>query len=104
MDWGVIDSADSENAVEEDYYFHAHRRLLGSNKILLEYVKNIELLPPTGYTIYVNPLNIYDSCGAPVRMIAIKNPASSGKRTARAAASGLMSLVLAMLVALVWRF
>ena len=76
-DWGAVDSGPSLNSDDATYYLHAHKKLLSNNKIILEYVKNIELLPPTGYTIYINPLPIYDSCGAPARVIAIRNPPSS---------------------------
>ena len=76
MDWGVADSGPAVSSNDSAYYLHSHLALLSKNKFILEYVKNIEKLPPTGYTVYLNPLNLYDTCGAPLRMLAVKNPDS----------------------------
>ena len=77
MDWGVIDSAISA-ALGGNKAYGVHQKLLPNNVLIYEYVKNLDKLPPTGYTIYGLPLKIWNSCGGPVRMIAVKNPVSSG--------------------------
>jgi kynurenine formamidase len=73
MDWGVIDSGASFSSNDPAYYLHAHKAILGKNKLIVEYAKNLDKLTPTGYTVHLNPLNLQDTCGSPLRMIAIKN-------------------------------
>ena len=77
MDWGVVDSADSTRLPGKEAY-RVHQKILPRNILIYEYVSNVALLPPTGYTIYGLPLNIWNACGGPIRMIAVKNPPSGG--------------------------
>ena len=72
-DWGIIDSAEAARRPVEEAAL-CHRTLLPNNVLIYEFVANIDQLPPVGYTIYGLPLKIHDSCGAPVRMIAVPNP------------------------------
>lgn len=57
-----------------------HNTLLTNNKIILEFVANLDKLPSTGYNIHINPMKIEDSCGAPIRLMAFKTPISSFTR------------------------
>ena len=96
IDWGVVDSGISLSSNDSDYYLHAHRHLLRDNRIIIEYVKNIEKLPATGYTVFLNPLKLYDTCGAPLRMIAVKNPPSGAPGLH--ATGGMLSVVTMIMI------
>ena len=53
----------------------SHLALLGKERIIVENIAaNLDQIPPTGYRIHIVPLKLYDTCGAPVRLLAFKEP------------------------------
>jgi len=65
------DASSTDNARENDGKFRTHLALGKAGRVGLEYVANIDKLPPTGAQILVVPMKIAAGTGAPTRMFAI---------------------------------
>ena len=73
IDSGSPDSGKSLG-IDEDF-FKVHLMILGNQRIIIENIgAALEKLPPTGYNIHAVPINLYDTCGAPLRLLAFKTP------------------------------
>jgi len=51
--------------------FKVHQVLCGADKLALENIANLDMLPPSGATLYVIPMPIKQGTGAPARVFAI---------------------------------
>jgi len=52
-------------------YFKVHQIICGADKLALENIANLDKLPPSGATLFVMPVPIKDSTGAPARVFAL---------------------------------
>ena len=71
----------------------AHVAILGKDRLIVENVNaDLDRLPATGYDIHAIPMKLYDTCGAPIRLLAFRSSRDAS------AAAGRDSSVLGVLV------
>jgi kynurenine formamidase len=51
--------------------FKVHKTFLGADKIIIENVANLDIMPPTGGFVMVLPIKIQDGTEAPVRLVGL---------------------------------
>lgn len=86
--WGVaVDTISFDVGIDGGYA--AHRELLGAGKWALEAVKDLDLLPPQGATLFIGAPKVRGATGGLVRVIAfvpkapVPSPALAGRWTSR---------------------
>ena len=65
----AIDTPSIDYGKSQDFW--VHRTICGADKLGLENIANLDLLPATGATLYVIPMPIRGGTGAPARAFAI---------------------------------
>ncbi|XP_076447439.1 isatin hydrolase-like [Babylonia areolata] len=58
--------------------FPAHRILLGNDVLILEYVANLDTLPPRGFYVIIGVIKLEDGSGGPARILAISGAEAAG--------------------------
>ena len=51
--------------------FKVHQALLGCQKMIIENVANLDLMPPMGAFVMVMPLKVKDGTEAPIRLVGL---------------------------------
>ncbi|XP_076447444.1 isatin hydrolase-like [Babylonia areolata] len=67
-------SPDVSNASD----FPAHTILLGNDVLILEYVANLDTLPPRGFHVIIGVIKLEDGSGGPARILAISGAEAAG--------------------------
>ncbi|KAK7496648.1 hypothetical protein BaRGS_00012055 [Batillaria attramentaria] len=83
--------------------FPVHKILLEKNIILLEYVANLDKMPPTGSTIFIGVINLQDGSGGPARIMGVLGGGSAGLARGASIILCLLSVLLTLMFVGNWQ-
>ena len=93
--------AHSPDPGQNNHRNRAHEEFLPNGVLILEFVANLDMMPPTGSRIFAGAVKIRDGSGGPVRIFAIYGEADVASNMSGVTLHTVMCMVLILCLTIV---